>query len=561
MRPVIVMPEVRGTASEERLASRVDSRRPRRGLAVLGCIAVAFMALSAQLVNLALRGQSEISVSISEPLSRGFARPDIVDRNGRLLATDLEVPSLYADPALLLSVDEALEKLRPIFPDLDEAELGRALREPGRRFVWIRRGLVPEVAQRVHDLGLPGLAFRRELRRAYPMGRLAGHLVGSVNIDNRGLAGVERYIDDTAGIESVLGGTRFERAPVRLALDVGVQHGLEDELKAAMARFSARGVAGLILDARTGALVASASIPDVDPARPAERLDEARIDKPTGGVYELGSIFKLVTVAMALDTGQARLDTVYDVREPLTAGRFVIKDLHPQGRPLSVTDIFIHSSNVGAGMIALQAGAETQRAFLTKVGLTGVLATEAGGLAAPQLPQRWERAETITISYGHGMALAPLQFATAAAGLLNGGLAVKPTLLAPATGADTPAERIISAENSARLRELMRLNVTHPSGTGRRADVPGYEVGGKTGTAELPTKGGYRETAVISSFLAAFPMTAPRFVVLVMLFEPTGSAETRNQITAGVNAAPTAGRIIARTAPLLGVLPVAAGRG
>jgi cell division protein FtsI (penicillin-binding protein 3) len=537
-----------------------STRRSGRGLVVLGCIALAFLAVSAQLVRLALKGQGEISIAVSEPLSRSFSRQDIVDRNGRMLATDLQVPSLYADPALLLDVDEAIEKLRSVLTGLDEAELSRALREPGRRFVWVRRGLTPDLAQRVHNLGVPGLAFRRELRRVYPLGRIAGHVLGSTNVDNRGLSGVERTIDETAGIEAVLGGDRADRPPVRLTLDIGVQHGLEMELKAAMERYGARGAAGLILEARTGGIVAAASFPDVDPVRPAEWLDEARADKLTAATWELGSIFKMMTIAMALDSGQARLDSVYDVREPLTVGRFTIKDLHPAGRPLSVAEIFLHSSNVGAGMIALEAGAEKQRAFLGKIGVTGTITSETGPVAPPLLPVRWDKAETITISYGHGLAMAPLQFAAAATALINGGYPVKPTVVTRGGVSGGSGERVVSAETSARIRHLMRLNVTHPSGTGRRADVPGYEVGGKTGTAEMPSRGGYKENAVISSFLAAFPMSAPRYVVLTLLFEPDRVAETRNQITAGVNAAPATGRIIARVAPMLDVLPKDTGK-
>jgi cell division protein FtsI (penicillin-binding protein 3) len=536
-------------------------RPSSRGLLVFGCIALAFAVIGAQLVRLAVQGQSEPVVALNEPLTRSFSRPDIVDRNGRLVATDLEVPSLYADPALLINADEVIEKLRVILPDLDEAELGRTLREPGRRFAWIRRGVAPHVAQRIHNLGIPGIGFRKELRRAYPLGRTAGHVLGAASIDNKGLSGIERHIDDTAGIEAVLGSARSERPPLRLSIDIGVQHGLEDELKAAMARYGARGAAGLIMEARTGAVVAAGSLPDIDPARPVEALDEDRSDKLTAGTWELGSIFKMLTIAMALDAGQARLDTVYDVREPLTVGRFTIKDLHPLGRPLTVEEIFVHSSNVGAGMIALEAGPKPQQAFLARLGLTGSASSEAGPLAPPQLPQRWDRAETTTISYGHGLAVAPLQFAAAAAALVNGGLRVRPTFLVrDAVPGSPPAERVISSATSARMRELMRLNVSHPAGTGRRAEVTGYEVGGKTGTAEMPVRGGYKENAVISSFIAAFPMSAPRYVVLVLLFEPTASAETRNQITAGVNAAPATGRIIARVAPLLGVTPVLATR-
>jgi cell division protein FtsI (penicillin-binding protein 3) len=255
---------------------------------------------------------------------------------------------------------------------------------------------------------------------------------------------------------------------------------------------------------------------------------------------------------MALEAGLARLDTPVDVRVPLTAGRFVIKDPHPAGRPLSVAEVFLHSSNVGAGLLALRAGSERQRDFLAAMGLTAPIRTELGPVAPPLVPERWERAQTITIAYGHGLAVAPIQFAGAAAALVNGGHLVAPTFRRRDGGA-SPGARVISAETSARVRELMRRNVTDRVGTGRRADVPGLRVGGKTGTAELPGRGGYQRSAVIASFLGAFPMEAPRYLTLVMLFEPKPTPETLGQVTAGVNAAPATGRLIARIAPLLGV--------
>ena len=526
-----------------------------RALIVTLGVGLAFAAVAAQLVRLSLRGEGAIAVTVSEPVAQSFARPDIVDRNGRLLATDVEMPSLFADPALVLDRDEVAEKLLAVFPDLDTQELARALSDRSRRFVWIRRGLPPKIAQQVHDLGLPGLAFRSELRRAYPAGRLAGHVLGQVNIDNKGVAGIERHIDEAIGVEAVHGATLSGAAPVRLALDMGVEHGLEEELAGAMRRFEARGAAGLIMDVATGEVLAAASLPGVDPSRAGEALDESRLDKVAGGTFELGSIWKAVTIAMALEGGKTTLDTIVDVTAPLAAGRFTITDLHPPGRPLTVAEVFLHSSNVGAGYLALWAGAERLRAFLAKLGLTEPMRTELGPVAAPQLPERLERAEQITIAYGHGIAVAPVQFAAAAAALINGGELVRPTFLKRQPDTTVERVRVVSGETSAKINELLRRNVTDPAGTGRRAEVAGYRVGGKTGTAEIPGRGGYRKTAVISSFLAAFPMDAPKYLVLVSLFEPKGTNESRGETRAGTNAAPTAARVIERIAPLLGVLP------
>jgi cell division protein FtsI (penicillin-binding protein 3) len=361
-------------------------------------------------------------------------------------------------------------------------------------------------------------------------------------------------LDETGRAEAVQGPSRASGAAVRMSLDIGIQHALTEELKQASARYSASTAAGLVLDAGSGEVLGAVSLPEVDPARPADWLDPARADKLTGGTFELGSIFKTLTIAMALEAGTADLDKLYDVRQPLVVGPYVIKDLYPQGRPLTVREIFLHSSNVGAGMLALEAGAERQRAFLARMGLTEPMHTQAGLVATPLLPKHWGKIETITVGYGHGLAVAPLQFAAAVAALVNGGLKVTPTLLATlGDGGERP--RLVSASTSARLREIMRLNVTNSQGTGRHAEADGYRVGGKTGTAEMPGQGGYREKSVISSFAGAFPMDAPRYVVLVLLFEPHSGEGHGGRITAGLNAAPATARIVERIAPLLGVLP------
>ncbi len=525
-----------------------------RLLAIAGGLGLIFLAIAGQLIRLSLAQRSDLRTSIAEPIARTLARPDIVDRNGRIIATDVGAPSLFADPAIILDLDEVIEKLAVTLPGLDEQDLRRLLADRSRRFVWIRRGLTPIEAQRVHELGLPGLAFRREPKRVYPAGTLLGHAIGHVNIDNRGVAGIERHIDETMGIDLVSGATASRLAPVHLSIDLGTQHAVADELRAAIERYSATAAAGLVMDARTGEIIAAVSLPAIDPNRPADAIDPARPDRLQAGVFELGSIFKAVTVAMALEDGQATLDTAYDVTVPIEIGRHVIKDLHPASRPLTVRDIFLQSSNVGAGRIALEAGASRQLMFLARLGLTEAIRTEAGPVAAPLLPQRWDRIETVTIAYGHGFALAPLQFAATAATLVNGGVRVMPTYLKPKVGTG-PGEQILTTATSAALRELMRLNVTAANGTGRRAEVAGYRVGGKTGTAEMPGEHGYQARAVIASFIGALPMDAPRYITLVSLFEPKPAEATNGGITAGVNAAPVTARIVERIAPILGILP------
>jgi cell division protein FtsI (penicillin-binding protein 3) len=545
---------VRISANSPQTPAGATTRLRRRTLITLGGVLLCLCVIGGQLVRLALRSGPEIRVALAEPLARSWSRPDIVDRNGRLLASDIAVNSLYADPQLILDLDEVAEKLTATLPGLDEAELRKSLADRSRRFAWVARGLSPRQAQSVHDLGLPGLAFRLELKRAYPLSALAGHLLGTVNTDNKGLAGIERLLDDTGRVEGVQGPGRMHAQPLRLSIDIGVQHGLAEELKLSASRYSAPAAAGLVIEANSGEVLAAVSLPEVDPSRPGDWLDPTRSDRLAGGIYELGSIFKTLTIAMALEAGTASLDKLYDVRQPLLAGTYTIKDPYPQGRPLSVRDIFLHSSNVGAGMLALEAGPERQRSFLARLGLTEPMRTEAGPVAPPLLPKPWGKTETLTIGYGHGLALAPLQFAGALATLVNGGRRVIPTLLARDAD-DSEQPRIVSAATSSRIREIMRLNVTHPSGTGRRADAEGYRVGGKTGTAEMPGRGGYQEKAVISSFIGAFPMDAPRYVVFVLLFQPQTGETGGDHITAGLNAAPATARIVERIAPLLGVLP------
>jgi len=512
-------------------------------------------AIASQLVHLAWVGQASLTVAISNPIANSFARPDIVDRRGRLLATDVSLPSLFADPSRILDHNAVVEQLTDLMPDLNRSKLRADLSDRSRQFVWIRRGVSPAVAQHIHNLGFPGLGFKNELKRAYPAGKLAGHVLGAVNVDNKGVAGLEHYIDTEVGADPVLGTALSRKAPVQTSLDLGVQHALGDELKSAMRRYHAKGASGVVLDVETGEVMAAASFPGVDPMQPAELQDPDRQDRVAGGTYELGSIFKAFTVAMALEAGLVTANTRLDVSQPLVDGRHTIRDAHGSGRPLSVTEIFTHSSNVGAGLLALAAGPERHERFLETFQLLKPIKTEAGGVAPPQAPKDWRRIQQITISFGHGMAVSPLQFAAAGAALINGGRYHRPTFLRQQAVGPRDGTRVLSEATSQTMRRLMRLNVTDKAGTGRRADVPGYLVGGKTGTAEMPGRGGYKKKTVISSFFGAFPMDQPRYVVLVSIFEPKGNRASGGGITASRNAAPTTALVIERIAPLLNVAP------
>ena len=472
-------------------------------------------------------------------------RHDIIDRNGMLLATNLPTASVYADPRRMLDIDEAVAKLTALLPGLSRAELAAKLKSK-RHFVWIKRNLTPRQIAAVNQLGLPGIAFQREARRVYPQGRLFSHVIGSVNIDSRGTAGVEQSFDDSLTV-----GRDDPGETLRLSLDVRFQHVLRQELSLGMARYDAAGAAGIILDANNGEVIALVSLPDFDPNAPRDPEDPANFNQVTLGAYEMGSTFKIFTAAMALDSGAVPISGGYDASAPIPMGRFLIRDYKPKKRWLSVPEIFVYSSNIGAAKMAAAVGVERQRAYLERFGLMRPSDIELPEVATPLIPSRWGALATMTIGYGHGIAVSLLQVASATAAIINGGVYFPPTLLPRDGLGGAIGRRVVSTRTSDQMRLMMRLNVAE--GTGKKAEIPGYRIGGKTGSADKPANGGYRSRALLSSFIAAFPMDAPRYVVAVMFDEPQGTAETYNYATAGWNAAPTTGRIIERIGPMAGI--------
>jgi cell division protein FtsI (penicillin-binding protein 3) len=486
-------------------------------------------------------------------ISTTVHRPDIVDRNGQLLATDIRGATLYADPKRVIDRDELVEQIASVFPDIDRARLRKHL-AAGGRFVRIKRELTPRQQEEVYELGLPGLGFIQEYRRVYPVGATANHVVGLVDVDNRGLAGLEKFIDNNPQLTMMSPQTESSDEIVTTSLDVGVQHVLREELKYAVETYKAKAASGVIIDVHTGEVVGLASLPDFDPNHREQALDKDRINRIGFGVYEMGSVFKVFTVAGVLDYGLANLNTVYDATNPIRVGRFSIGDFHGKRRPLSVTEAFIYSSNIANAKMALHMGVKRHKAFLKKLGLLNAVTTELGPSAAPIVPKHWTKLNTMTIAFGHGLSVTPLQLATATVPLVNGGLAIPPTFLPRSREeAMQVATRVLKPKTSDAIRKLMRMNVV--KGTGKRADAEGYRVGGKTGTAEKVVNGHYARSALLNSFLSTFPTDDPQYVVLVTLDEPQRVAATNNAHTAGVNAAPTVGRIIARIGPVLGVPP------
>jgi len=503
-----------------------------------------FLALSAQLVKVSLfETAAERSRSSAAVIGTPLLRADIVDRNGTVLATNLETHSLYADARLIRTPAATAARLAAIVPGLDRAKTQFRL-AGDRGFVWIRRHLTPRQAYQINRLGEPGLQFLSEQRRVYPQGEAAAHLVGFTDTDNSGIAGIEKAHEERL--------TADPDTPLALSLDVRFQHILRQELAASMATYTASGAAGVIVDVDSAEVVAMVSLPDFDPNRdPGRSPGDARFNRASLGIYEMGSTFKTFTIAAALDAGIVGLDDGYDASEPLRLARFTIRDFHAENRWLSVPEIFMHSSNIGAAKMALDLGGERQQAFLANFGLLNPAPVALPEVGAPMTPARWREINTATIGFGHGIAVSPLQLAAAGAALVNGGTMRTLTLLP--RDAPAPGSRVISAETSRKMRQLLRLVVEH--GTGSKADAPGYLVGGKTGTAEKNGAGGYDRNRLLSSFLGAFPIDSPRYVILAVVDEPQGTEESYGYATGGWTAAPVVGRVAARIGPLAGLPP------
>jgi cell division protein FtsI (penicillin-binding protein 3) len=484
------------------------------------------------------------------------ARPDILDRNGAIIATDVKAPSLYAEPRRIIDVDEAEELLTATLPDLDPRELRDRLASR-RGFVWLKREITPRQEEEIRRLGLPGVGFLNENKRVYPNGATVSQVIGLVDIDNKGIAGIEQWLDNQGLAALHMAGLATDRLqrPVNLSLDLRVQFALRDELAKAREKYHAKAAAGVILDVNTGEVIALVSEPDYDPNNPREAADPDRINRITTGVYEMGSTFKALTLAMALDSGRVTLNSTFDARMPLRYGKFTIHDYHAQRRILSVPEIFTYSSNIGTARMALSLGVEYHKAFLKKMGQLDKLHTELPGMGEPLYPKKhWGELNTITIAFGHGLSVTPLQAAMGVAATVNGGLLITPTFLKRTREqAMEAATRVLKPETSQKIRYLMRLNAE--KGTARHVDIPGYYVGGKTGTAEKVINGRYAKNRLMTDFMAILPADKPEYLLLIMLDEPQPTPETHGFATAAWNAGPTAAKVIARVAPLLGIMP------
>jgi len=477
-------------------------------------------------------------------------RGDIVDRDGHPLARTIDAWTIGIHPAKVIGNKlELARALARVMPERDELQYFQLLKS-GKSFIYLRRRAAPSLVEAVNALGEPGLAIQREPDRLYPQTSLAAHVLGYTDVDGHGVAGMELAFDKQLTDPATRG------QPLTLSISSPVQQALEHELLAAMTHFSAIGAAGVIMDIHTGEVLAMTSLPQLNPNAAGQAAEEARRNRITASVYELGSTFKPFTVAMAMDSGIVKsFGQMYTCPKELPAYGHVVHDTHPYGRMCSVAEIMKESSNIGTAQIADQLGAARQKQFLKKMGFLDRVQIELKERGRTLTPgSRWGPFETMTVGFGHGIAVTPLHLATGYATLYNGGLYRPATLLKVDRNRPVPqGVRVFSEDTSYKMRSLLRLVVTQ--GTGKKADAPGYRVGGKTGTAEKLANGRYTSAAVVTSFAGVFPMDEPRYVMVMMLDDPKATAETYGFHTAGWNIAPAFSNTVSRIAPMLGVRP------
>jgi cell division protein FtsI (penicillin-binding protein 3) len=535
--------------------ARLDKSARRIRLAAWAFLGI-YGIIAGKLIDFGLRLDSPMGVQRAAADAIAAARPDLLDRNGELLATDIKVMSVFAEPRRIIDKDEAVELLTAVLSDVDAHEL-RARLGSRKGFVWVKRAITPKQQQEVYRLGLPGVGFLPENKRVYPNGPIAAHVLGFANLDGIGISGLEKYIDGQ-GLADLHGAgfslTPENLKPIMTSLDLKATYAVRDELAKGIAKFKAKAGAAAILEVNTGEVVAMASLPDYDPNTPADAHDPNHIDRLSVGVYEMGSTFKAISVAMALDLGKVTLHSRVDARDSLRYGHFTIHDFHATHRVLSVPEVFTHSSNIGAARMALMVGVEGHKAFLGKLGQLSRLRTELPESAEPLVPKNWGELNTMTIAFGQGLNVTPLQAMMAVGALANGGLLVTPTFLKRnEEDAKKGAPRVVKPETSEAMRYLMRLNAE--IGTAKIADIKGYFVGGKTGTADKIIHGHYSKDRVFTTFMAVLPADKPKYLFLTLLDEPQGLPETAGYRTAAWNAAPVTSKIIERTGPLLGLPP------
>lgn len=541
--------ELRGAKEKNIRNMRAIETGHSRTMVAGTIFAVLFLVLAGRVIDLSLfQGHQEPKLVRAQPSELiDTTRANIVDRNGVLIATSLPTDSLFIDSkAFLEASQDPAKAARSLSRTLPSLSFGKAVKKlsSGKRFEYLVRNLTPNQKHRVNQLGIPGLQFQREERRTYPQGPLLSHTLGYTDVDGRGISGIEKSFD-----RQLLG----PEGTLQLSIDVRVQSVVRQALQDAIDEFKAIGGAGIVMDIHTGEVLSIVSLPDFDPNNPNTIKGDAGFNRAAKGVYEMGSIFKLFNTAMALDSGVVNLTDQFDATKPIKVGRFLIRDFHGKNRFLTVPEVLVFSSNIGSAKIALEAGTPLQREYMARFGLLSTASLEIPEVGAPLYPDHWSKVSTMTISYGHGIAISPLQLSTAVSAVANGGILQPATLLKLSKNEILPGQRIISQKTSKQMLKLMRLVVRQ--GSARKANSKFYRIGGKTGTADKPEGGRYNRRSRISSVAAVFPIEDPKYAVLVMVDEPTGTKKTFGYATAGWVSAPVIKKIVNRIGPMLGIKP------
>lgn len=539
---------------------RRNLTRARIGMVMMGLL-VLFGLIAGRLVQLGY-ANTDTRFDGQERDLITASRPAILDRNGLEMALDIRVPSLYAEPRRIIDVDEAVEKLSSELPELDRDWLrDRLTGDEG--FMWIARELTPRQKERIFRLGIPGVDFRTESKRFYPGGREAAHILGAVNRDNQGIAGFEQHLDgENVALLQELGLARDRiLEPVRTSIDSRVQHVMHTQLVDAILRYQAIAAAGVLVDVKTGEILALVSLPDFDPNEPASALEpydgrkDARINRISVGTFELGSTFKTITFAGALDSGKVQLKDEFDARHPIQFGRYKIGDFHGKNKILTVPEVYKFSSNIGTIRIMQTLGEANFRAFIKRMGFDDPLSLELPEKSRSNIPAKFTEISAATASFGHGLATTPLHMVSAIAALVNGGNLVPPTLYPRSVETAKNLYRsAVSPSTSAKMRYLLRLNALEGSGSHANKIAAGFRLGGKTGTAEKVVDGRYTSEKSLAVFASAFPLDAPKYAMIILVDEPQRENE-RSGRTAGWNAGEVTGRIVQRVAPMLGIIP------
>jgi cell division protein FtsI (penicillin-binding protein 3) len=548
------------TARARRFLDTVFSTRLDKSGFRLRLIALAFVGvyglIDAKLVLLGLSKEPPQSLKAVASDAVSGARPDLLDRNGQMMATDIKTMSVFAEPRRIIDKDEAVELLTAVLPDVDARELRNRI---GSRkgFVWVKRGITEKQQGEVYRLGLPGVGFLPENKRVYPNGPVAAHVIGFTNLDNQGIAGIEKWVDGQ-GLGD-LKGAGFDikpqdLKPISLSIDSKATFAVREELAKGIEHFKATAGSAAIMDVNTGEMIAYTSLPDYDPNNPVDALDPQHINRLNVGVYEMGSTFKAISIAMALEANKVTLRSTVDARDSLRYGRFTIHDFHATHRILTVPEVFVHSSNIGTARMAMMVGVDGHKAFLRKMGQLTRLQTELPESASPLVPAHWSELNTMTIAFGQGLNVAPLQAMMAVGALVNGGSLITPTFLKRDSSdvrADFP--KVVRPEVSEALRYLMRVNAT--LGSAKKIDIPGYFAGGKTGTADKIIHGHYSKDRVNTTFMSIVPADKPKYLFFVMMEDPQAAEGTYGFHTAAWNSGEVCGKIMERVAPLLNLPP------